>query len=113
MIFSACLIKNTKINIHNLIIRRIYRTFTLINEQQLFHCVCDTDNINRNVYIEPTTIANMELDPLSDRLLHHFNFPDANDTAVRASGEGDCLFNSVSTLLMGTVAFDSRAQICP
>lgn len=69
---------------------------------------------NRNVHIELATNANMVLDPISDRLLHQFYFPDANDTAVRASGDGDCLFNSVSTLLIGAeaLAVELRYKTC-
>lgn len=69
---------------------------------------------NRNVHIEPAALANMELDPISDRLLHQFYFPDAKDTAVRAAGDGDCLFNSLSTLLIGTEALvvELRHKTC-
>lgn len=56
----------------------------------------------------------MEIDQISDRLLHQFYFPDTNSTAVRETGDGDCLFNFLSILLIGTeaLAVELRYKTC-
>lgn len=56
----------------------------------------------------------MEIDQISDRLLHQFYFPDTNSTAVRETGDEDCLFNFLSILLIGTeaLAVELRYKTC-
>lgn len=53
----------------------------------------------------------MEIDQISDRLLHQFYFPDTNSTAVRETGDGDCLFSFLSILLIGTEALAVELDI--
>lgn len=56
----------------------------------------------------------MEIDQISDRLVHQFYFPDTNSTAVRETGDEDCLFNFLSILLIGTeaLAVELRYKTC-
>lgn len=55
----------------------------------------------------------MEVDPVADKLLHHCHFQN-DQNAIRSTGDGDCLFNSVSTLLVGdeSLATELRYKTC-
>ena len=55
---------------------------------------------DRYVRMQPATLSNMKKDPIADRLLHRFHFQDSNETAITSTGDGDCLFNAVSQLLI-------------
>lgn len=67
----------------------------------------------RFMNVIPTTLTNLEIDPVGDKLLHHCHFK--NDlNAVKSTGDGDCLFNAVSTLLVGdeSLSIELRYKTC-
>lgn len=67
----------------------------------------------RFMNVIPTTLTNLEIDPVGDKLLQHCHFK--NDlNAVKSTGDGDCLFNAVSTLLVGdeSLSIELRYKTC-
>lgn len=67
----------------------------------------------RFMNVIPTTLTNLEIDPVGDKLLQHCHFK--NDlNAVKSTGDGDCLFNAVSTLLVGdeSMSIELRYKTC-
>lgn len=69
---------------------------------------------NCNVHIEPATLANMELDPISD-IVAPVLLPRCQRHCCQGNrGTGDYLFNSSSTLFIGTEALtvELRHKTC-
>ena len=68
---------------------------------------------DRKVYKTPQSLSGMELDPVADKILQHCHFQH-DQKAIKSTGDGDCLFNSVSTLLVGdeSLATELRFKTC-